>query len=149
VFYRDSQSLDLNYERAKEYFEAAARQGYHRSQCNLGAFYINGQGVERSMETGREWMMKAAEQGFEHAIKALRQLDEAEGRTTPSFTPKPFECGLCYRPHDPSENKLRPCKRCHRVFYCGKVCQAKHWKGEGDHGHKPYCNKIKKNKKKN
>ena len=35
-----------------------------------------------------------------------------EGRTTPNtFIPKPFECATCYRPHDPSEYKLRPCNR--------------------------------------
>ena len=65
--------------------------------------------------------MKSAEQGNESAIK------KQERRTTPSFIPKPFECATCYRPHDPSEHKLRPCNRCHRVYYCGRECQMKHF----------------------
>ena len=84
--------------------------------------------------------MKSAEQGDEDAIKGLQQLDEMEGRTTPSFIPKPLECASCYRPHDPSEHKLNACKRCHRVYYCGRDCQTKHWKDKLN-GHKQRCNK--------
>ena len=137
--YEHGQGVDQSYERAKEYNEAAARQGYAEAQCNLGVLYANGEGVEQSIETAREWWMKSAEQGHEGAIKNLQQLDKNEGRTTPSFTPKPFECATCYRPHDPPEHKLRPCKRCHRAFYCGRECQVKHWKKEFN-GHKLLCN---------
>ena len=138
--YRKGQGVDQNYERAAEYYEAATRQGYAEAQNSLGTLYANGRGVERSIETAREWWMKSAEQGVEPAIKGLQQLDEIEGRTTPSFTPTPFECATCYRPHDLSEHKLRPCKRCHRVYYCGKECQVEHWKAETN-GHKKRCNK--------
>ena len=144
--YYKGQGVDQSYERAKEYFEAAARQEIADAQFNLGALYANGQGVEQSIETARKWLMKAAEQGDEDAIGGLQRLDEIEGRTTPSFIPKPFECATCYRPHDPSEHKLRPCKRCHRVFYCGKECQMKHWKEEGRNAHKQKCNKKQNNK---
>jgi len=140
IMYEEGQGVDQNNERAVEYYEAAARQGKASAQYNLGGLYCNGQGVEQSNETAREWWMKAAEQGVENAIKNLQWLDEIEGRTTPSFTPTPFECATCYRPHDPSEHKLRPCKRCHRVYYCGKECQVKHWKLEIN-GHKQMCNK--------
>jgi len=132
--------VDLSYERAAEYYEAAAKQGHDGAQINLGLLYYDGQGVEQSDEKTREWWMKSAEQGNENAIKGLQELDKIEGRTTPSFTPKPFECANCYRPHDPPEHKLRPCKRCHRVYYCGKECQTKHWKKEIN-GHKKRCNK--------
>ena len=138
--YYKGQGVDQSYERAKEYFEAAARQEIADAQFNLGALYANGQGVEQSIETARKWLMKAAEQGDEDAIGGLQRLDEIEGRTTPSFIPKPFECASCYRPHDPLEHKLRPCKRCHRVYYCGKKCQTKHWKAELN-GHKKMCKK--------
>jgi len=151
--YSNGQGVDQSYERAVEYYEAAARQGNADAQHNLGVLYYNGQGVEQSNEKARAWWMKAAEQGNEGAIKNLEELDEFEGRTTPSFVPKPFECASCYRPHDPSEHKLRPCNGCHRVYYCGKECQVKHWKKEIN-GHKQYCNKkakqnknLKKNKK--
>jgi len=141
--YERGQGVDQSYERAKEYFEAAAKQEIADAQFNLGVLYANGQGVEQSIETAIKWLMKAAEQGDEDAIGGLQRLDEIEGRTTPSFIPKPFECASCYRPHDPLENKLRPCKRCHRVFYCGKDCQEEHWKREGN-GHKKKCNKKEK-----
>ena len=140
IMYNNGQGMDHSYERAKEYYEAAARQGHANAQNNLGVLYANGQGVEQSNERAKEWWMKSAEQGNKNAIKALQQLDKAEGRTTPSFTPKPFECATCYRPHDLLEHKLRPCNGCHRVYYCGKECQTKHWKREIN-GHKKMCNK--------
>jgi len=140
LMYQHGEGVDQSYERAKEHYEAAARQGLAPAQNNLGGLYANGQGVERSFEKARELWMKAAEQGDENAIGALQQLDEVEGRTTPSFVPKPFECASCFRPHDPSEHKLRPCNGCHRVYYCGKKCQKEHWK-EKINGHKKRCNK--------
>ena len=136
---REGQGVDQSDERAAEYYEAAAKQGFADAQSNLGLFYAKGQGVEQSFETARKWWMKSAEQGVEGAIKGLQDLDKMEGRTTPSFIPKPLECATCYRPHDPSENKLRPCARCHRVYYCGRECQVKHWKNKYN-GHKKMCN---------
>ena len=140
VMYLNGEGVDQSYERAAEYFEAAARQGMDDAQYNLGCLYDNGHGVEQSNETARELWIKAAEGGNENAIYNLQNLDKEEGRTTPSFTPKPFECATCFRPHDPSEHKLRPCNRCHRVYYCGRECQVEHWKAEVN-GHKKNCNK--------
>ena len=104
VMYANGQGVDQSYERAAEYFEAAARQGDASAQFNLGQLYYNSQGVEQSNETAREWLMKAAEQGNGNAIGVLQELDKAEGRTTPSFVPEPFECATCYRPHHPNTN---------------------------------------------
>ena len=143
--YKDGQSVDQSYERAREYHETAARQGFSHSQYNLGALYCHGEGVERSYETARELWLKAAAQGHELAIKGLQKLDKHEGRTTPSFIPKPIECANCFRPHDPPEHKLNACNRCRRVFYCGRECQVIHWNKEGGHrsyGHKQVCNKL-------
>ena len=140
IMYREGLDVDQNYERAAKYYEAAARQGHADAQSNLGVLYATGEGVEQSIETARKWLMKAAAQGHEGAIKELQDLDKIEGRTTPSFIPKPFECANCYRPHDPSEHKLNACNRCHRVYYCGRECQVKHWKTERN-GHKKRCNK--------
>jgi len=139
VLYQEGQGVDQSDERAAEYYEAAATQGYGMAQSNLGFLYVTGNGVEQSNEKARKWWMKAAEQGVDGAIENLQIIDKEEGRTTPSFIPKPIECASCYRPHDPSENKLRPCKRCHRVYYCGKECQTKHWKKKNN-GHKEVCN---------
>ena len=138
--YRKGQGVDQNYERAAEYYEAAARQRQAQAQYNLGLLYYNGQGVEQSFERARELWLKSAEQGQESAINNLQVLDKTEGRTTPSFIPKPIECAECYRPHDPPEHKLNACNRCHRVYYCGRACQVNHWKKELN-GHKKRCNK--------
>ena len=143
LIYHKGQGVDQSDERAAEYYKAAATQGLASAQFNLGALYANGQGLEKSYETARKWWMKSAEQGDEFAIGALQGLDKHEERTTPSFVPKPFECATCYRPHDPSEHKLRPCKRCHRVYYCGRECQTEHWK-KVTNGHKQRCNKKEK-----
>ena len=140
VLFEDGHGVDQSYERAKEYYEAAARQGLAGAQNNLGVLYYNGDGVEQSNETASEWWMKSAEQGEENAIKSLQQLDKKEGRTTPSFVPKPFECANCYRPPDPPEHTLNACNRCLRVFYCGRKCQVEHWKARVN-GHKKNCNK--------
>ena len=144
--YYKGDGVDQSYERAAEYYEAAATQGQAEAQLNLGNRYYYGQGVKQSFETARGWWMKAAEQGEENAIEGLQILDEIEGRTTPSFIPKPLECANCYRPHDPSEHKLRPCNGCHRVYYCGRECQVKHWKKDSWDGHKKKCNKKSKSK---
>jgi len=138
--YYKGQGVDQSNERAAEYYKAAAKQGIDKAQFNLGNCYVQGQGVKQSNEKARAWWMKAAEQGEESAIGNLQILDKHEGRTTPSFIPKPLECASCYRPHDPSEHKLRPCNGCHRVYYCGKECQLKHWKKKVD-GHKERCKK--------
>ena len=131
--------VDQSYQHSKVLFELAAIQGHVSALLNLGLLYAQGQGVEKSYVTAREWWTKSAEQGNETAINILQKLDKIEGRTTPSFIPKHSECATCFRPHDPPEHKLRPCKRCHRVYYCGRECQAKHWKMEGANGHKQKC----------
>jgi len=143
IMYQEGQGVEQSYERAAEYYEAAARQGHAKAQCNLGALCANGKGVEQSDEKARKLWMKAAEQGNENAIKNLQDLDKHEGRTTPSFVPKPFECANCFRPHVPPEHKLNACNRCRRVYYCGRECQVKHWKKERN-GHKNKCDKKKK-----
>ena len=105
VMHERGQGVDQSNERAVEYFKAAARQGLANAQFNLGVHYANGDGVEQSLEIAREWWMKAAEQGQENAIYNLQQLDKAEGRTTPSFTP-PKRCSTCDTPKT-STHKLK------------------------------------------
>ena len=139
VMFDHGLGVDQNYERAKEYYEAAARQGYAGAQLNLGVLYANGQGVEQSNETAREFWIKAAEQGDEDAIKSLQQLDEIEGRTTPSFTP-PKRCSTCDAPKT-STHKLRNCK-CKSAQYCNATCQKSHWKSHKKEHHR-LCKEMK------
>ena len=106
--YAHGEGVEQSYQRAKELWELAANQGDAAAQNNLGILYANGHGVEQSFEAAREWWMKSAEQGNEQAITGLQQLDEFEGRTTPSFTP-PKRCSTCDAPKT-STHKLRNCK---------------------------------------
>jgi TPR repeat protein len=68
------QSVDQNYERAAEYYEAAARQGMAIAQNNLGILYANGQGVDQSYERAAEHYEAAARQGTADAQCSLGVL---------------------------------------------------------------------------
>ena len=57
--YYQGDGVDQSYQRARELWELAAKQGNADAQCNLGTLYANGQGVEQSFETARKWLMKA------------------------------------------------------------------------------------------
>ena len=52
--YQHGQGVNQSYERAVEYYKAAARQGYAMAQLNLGNRYVQGQGVKQSNEKAWE-----------------------------------------------------------------------------------------------
>lgn len=49
--------------RAREFFQAAAEQGYAPAQVNLGMMYDHGDGMPRDYRLARHWYRKAADQG--------------------------------------------------------------------------------------
>ena len=63
--------VEQNYEKAFEWVQKSAKQGYDQAQYNLGILYENGIGVEANYKKAREWYKKAAEQGHPRALKAL------------------------------------------------------------------------------
>ena len=63
VCYKDGQGCEQSYERAAEWFEKAARQGYADAQVNLGVLYCDGQGVFQSFERAVELYKQSAAQG--------------------------------------------------------------------------------------
>ena len=132
--YRNGQSVTRSIEKAIELFTQAAKQGHATTQFNLGFFYVRGEGVHQSTERAREWWTKAAVQDNEKALQLLQGLDKAEGRTTPTI----LCCSTCGKPKTPLR-PLHPCKLCHTVQYCGRVCQVQHWK-QG--GHRRECKKL-------
>ena len=52
-----------NDNKACEWYQKAAEQGYVSAQCNLGYMYEVGHGVPQNYEKACEWYQKAAEQG--------------------------------------------------------------------------------------
>jgi hypothetical protein len=86
------------------------------------------------------WLLKAANQGNEDAKKAvlvvkekLRGQRQAASASQHSSSRTCANCGVA---EGPGGGTLKPCSRCKAAVYCGKACQAQHWK-EG--GHKATC----------
>jgi hypothetical protein len=49
--------------------------------------------------------------------------------------PETRECDNCKAPEDRNGVTLKPCPKCKLTSYCGRACQASHWKA----GHKQFC----------
>ena len=131
--------VEQSYDRAFEYYEQAADLGLADAQFLTGIMYIMGTGVERSPMKARELLVKSAAQGDENAIKALKQLDQEEGRTTTMSSSDhnaiAIVCSHCDTPQTESHRLIR-CP-CHSVRYCNKVCQKRHRKK-----HKKECRRL-------
>jgi tetratricopeptide (TPR) repeat protein len=134
--YHQGKSVTKSIEKAIEFYTQAVKQGHASAQFNFGVLYYNGNGVDQSYELAREWWIKAAVQDDETALQYLQELDEEEGRTTPTI----FCCSTCGKPKTPLR-PLHPCKLCRTVQYCGRECQVNHWKKGG---HRNACKKLRK-----
>lgn len=53
-----------SYEKAIEWYEKAANQGFEEAQCTLGYMYSNGKGVKQNYYKAVEWYRKAANKGY-------------------------------------------------------------------------------------
>lgn len=60
-YYGDS--VDVDYQKAADWYRKAAEQGNAVGQCNLGFMYTNGYGAPKDYEKAADWYRKAAEQG--------------------------------------------------------------------------------------
>ena len=76
---------------------------------NLGAMYLQGIGTEQDVPKAKELFMKAAALGNVGAILAFKDIDKAEGNTTPSFTVTRTSCSFCGVAHAPPDIKVNPC----------------------------------------
>ncbi len=69
-----------NYNKAREWYEKAAIEGYSNAQNNLALMYANGQGVKQDYLKAKEWYEKAAIQGNSKAEFNLGVMyDKGEG----------------------------------------------------------------------
>ena len=132
--HRDGEEVSRDYNRAAELYQLAADQGHGASMRKLGIYHYKNQ----RKTVANEWLVKAAQAGDNSAIANLKILDQAAGKSTPSFVPTPRGCAYCGKAHDPPAVVLHACMSCHCVFYCSKQCQKKDWKCLRD-GHKEWC----------
>ena len=82
---------------------------------------------------GTEWCEKAAEQGHEGAISTLKGMQGMKMEGSASSTSSKV-CSKCGETSAVSTHTLKPCPRCHSVYYCNSNCRKTHWKS-----HKKDC----------
>jgi len=147
VKYSEGQGVKQNSGEAIRWWRMAAEQGHANAQHNLGVMYANGQGVNQNFAEAVNWFRKAAEQGLagaeENALCAEEDLRKQTRHSTPkshasATTPFPSanKCANCGIEKTEDSVTLKPCSWCKVVVYCGKACQAQHWKGGG---HREVC----------
>jgi TPR repeat protein len=69
--YGQGHGVDVNYKKAIEWYEKAAKQGYAAAQYQMGVMYENGVGVNQDDSMTMRWYAKAAAQGFEGAQRQI------------------------------------------------------------------------------
>jgi TPR repeat protein len=134
VMYHRGEGVTKSIKKAVELYTRAANQGHASAQFTLGVLHYQGSVADQSNELARAWWIKAAVQDEENALKALQDLDQMEGRTTPTI----LCCSTCGKPKTPLR-PMHPCKLCHTVQYCGRECQVNHWKKGG---HRRECKTL-------
>jgi len=65
--YSNGLGVEIDNEKAAEWYRRSAEQGNSSSQNNLGVCYSNGRGVNQDKAKAAEWYRKAAEQGEAYA----------------------------------------------------------------------------------
>ena len=139
--YDQGEGVKQDYAEAVRWYRKAADQGDADAQFCLGVMYYNGNGVKQDYAEAVRWYFKAAEQGHEEAKKwtllAKEKLRKHRPAAPASQPSSPRTCANCGIAETAGGASLKPCSRCKAVVYCGKECQAQHWKKAG--GHKAVC----------
>ena len=66
-----------NYDKAFEFYLAAAEQDVAQAQYNVGVYYMNGIGsLEKDEIKSKEWLDKAHKNGSQDALNLLRRIEE-------------------------------------------------------------------------
>jgi len=128
---------------AARWCRKAAEQDLTQAQFNLGVIYYKGEGVKQDFAEAAKCFRKAAEQGYAeaegNALIAEEELrkhrrDESHLSSKPHASPVvpipcTSKCANCGNAGTAGSSvALKPCSRCKAVVYCGKACQAQHWK---------------------
>jgi hypothetical protein len=143
VMYAQGQGAQQDFAEAARWRRMAAEKGLINAQLSLGNMYYSGQGVEEDHTEALRWVRLAEAQGSSQA-KDIIQLLEYELYTLSaaagSASSLPI-CANCSVTETAGSAVLNQCSRCKAVVYCGKACQAQHWKAGG---HRAACCKQEK-----
>ena len=71
--YYQGKGGEENFEKARYWFEEAAKQGMPEAQHNLAVMLYIGQGGEREFRKARSWLKAAGGQGYADAIDMLKR----------------------------------------------------------------------------
>jgi|SRR5882724_11217810 len=74
-FYEHGFVAKKNLERARRFYESAARRGVAHAFHNLGVLYLHGIGVTRDEKKARQLLQQAAADGDQEAVDLLCHLD--------------------------------------------------------------------------
>ena len=141
IMYAKGDGVKQDYVEAVRWYRKSAEQGNAGAQCNLGVSFMNGDGVKQNFEEALLWFRKAAAQGDadgkENALLAEEmQRKQKQAALATQSSPK-LTCANCGVAEAVGGFAFKPCSRCKAVVYCGKDCQAQHWKKPG--GHRAVC----------
>ena len=142
LMYHQGQGVPQNYKKALRWFMKAAEQGHARAHFGTGVLFTEErEGVQRDLRTALKWVHLAAAQGHPNGKMAVLDIEGQLKSAVEGFTKSPApsrgdacaSCGVSGK-----GVKLNPCSRCKAAKYCGKPCQAEHWKV-----HKKICEAAK------
>jgi TPR repeat protein len=151
VMYEKGQRVKQDHGGAVRWFRKSADPGHAAAQFNLGVMFANGRGVKQDHGDALAWFRKSAAQGNAQAKEGVLLVEgelrkqqqaappEAAERMSPA-TLSPQTCANCGIAEMAGSAALKPCSRCKDAVYCGKACQAQHWKAGG---HREKCTRPK------
>ena len=76
AIYTAGRGVDVDLERAAQYYLQAAEIGKLEAQLMCAYIYVRGLGVERSDDTARKWLTQAMATDREAATKYLKQMSD-------------------------------------------------------------------------
>ena len=138
--YLRGQGVKQDYLEALRWFRKSAEQGLPDAQFCLGSMYFQGLGAKEDRAEALRWYHKSAEQGHAKANELLAILEARPRTSAAAVSPVSSSrtcanCGVAETAGS-SSVALKPCSRCKAVVYCGRACQAQHWKAGG---HRAQC----------
>ena len=119
--------------RATKLLEIAANQKnplIHVMNALAGMYYQGCGMEEKNLSLALKYWTKGHDMGCESSSNGLKMLKKDKKNEVKNVK----LCGLCYEV-ETKAIKLFSCGKCHKIWYCNREHQVKHWKN----GHKKVC----------